>query len=184
MRVFGYDPIFDLMHDKLYVPALSQGRPRGAKAARKNAQKHGVTAELEPRSVRDWYRIIVNDPEADLPILAKVTQMQERALTLAKSEVGLRRVLEVISEFEQKRDPLFEELANLLHDYDMYYGLGTNRALEKCDRMDLSRIIKRDLRAVQSQINKRTRLLDRYKREALSKQCKAQKAWCDQFKED
>ena len=187
MRVFGYDPIFDLMYDELYVPALSQGRTRGAKAARKNAPKHGVTAELEPRSVRDWYRIIVNDPEAEMPILAKVTQMQERALTLAKSEVGLRRVFEVISEFEQKRDPLFEELANLLHDYEVYYGLGTNRALEKCDRDGfklLLRIIKRDLRAIQSQINKRTRLLERYKREAMSKQRKAQKAWCDQFKTD
>ena len=187
MRVFGYDPIFDLMHDELYVPALSQGRPGGAKAARKNAQKHGVTAELEPQSVRDWYRIILNDPEAEMPILARVNQMQERALTLAQSEVRLRRVLEVISEFEQKRDPLFEELANLLHDYEVYYGLGTKRALEKCDRDGfklLLRIIKRDLRAVQSQINKRTRLLERYKLEALSKQRKAQKAWCDQFRGD
>jgi hypothetical protein len=146
-----------------------------------------VTAELEPGSVRDWYRIIVNDPEAELPIFATVNQMQERALTLAQSEVRLRRVLETISKFEQKRDPLFEELANLLHDYEVYYGLGTNCALEKCDWDGfklLLRFIKKDLRAVQLQINKRSRLLEHYKREAMSKQRKAQKAWCEQFKID
>lgn len=110
MTAFGYDHIFDLMHDELYLSAISQGRPRGATAARKNVQKHGVTAELEPGSLRDWYRIIVNDPEAELPLFATVNQMQERALTLAQSEVRLRRVLETISEFEQNVIPCLRSL--------------------------------------------------------------------------
>ena len=82
---------------------------------------------------------------------------------------------------------MFEERANLLHDYALYLDLGSNRSFDKCTRDGfklLLRVIKMDLRTVDKQMNKRTRLLDRYKREALSKQRKAQKAWCDQFKEE
>ena len=37
--------------------------------ARNNALKHGLTAKLEPQSVLEWYRVIVNDPTAELPLL-------------------------------------------------------------------------------------------------------------------
>ena len=82
---------------------------------------------------------------------------------------------------------MFEERANLLHDYALYLELGSNRGFDKCNRDGfklLLRAVKLDLRTVDRKINRRTRLLDRYKREALSKQRKAQKAWCDQFKKD
>lgn len=175
------------MHEELHDAALSKVPPRGAKAAKKNVQKHGVTAELEPLSVREWYRVIVGDPNATLPLMETSTFMQRLALDLAQAEVRLRRVLETVAEFDQGRDPLFEERANLLHDYALYLDLGSNRSFDKCTRDGfklLLRVIKMDLRMVEKQISRRTRLLKRYKREALSKQRKAQKVWCDQFKED
>jgi hypothetical protein len=187
MIVSNYDPIFDLVHEELHDAALSQGPPKGAKAAKKNAQKHGVTAELEPQSVREWYRVIVGDPNATLPLLETSNYMQRLALDLAQAEVQLRRVLETVAEFDQGRDPLFEERANLLHDYAFYLYLGSNRSFDKCTRDGfklLLRAVKLDLRMVDRKIKRRTRLLVRYKREALSKQRKAQKAWCDQFKRD
>ena len=48
----------------------------------------------------------------------------------------------------------------------------------------LSQIITKEIRMNQRQIERRTCLLQRYKREAMSKQRKAQRAWCDQFKKD
>lgn len=131
--------------------------------------------------------MIVGDPNASLPLLETSNYMQRLALDLAKAEVWLRRVLEIVAEFDQGRDPLFEERANLLHDYTLYLDLGSNRSFDKCTRDGfklLLRVIKMDLRTVDKQMNKRTRLLERYKREALSKQRKAQKVWCDQFKKD
>ena len=187
MIATNYDPIFDLMHEELHDAALSIGSPTGAKAAKKNAQKHGVTAELEPQSVREWYRVIVDDPSATLPLLETSNYMQRLALDLAQAEVRLRRVLEKVAEFDKGRDPLFEERANLLHDYAFYLELGSNRSFDKCTQDGfklLLRVIKMDLRTVDKQMNKRIRLLERYKREAVSKQRKAQKAWCDQFKKD
>ena len=99
----------------------------------------------------------------------------------------LRGVLHSIDAFEQERDPLFEERANQEHDYQLYLRFARNRSLDKWTRdasKVLLQIIKKDIRKSQSQIENRARLLQRYKREALSKQSKAQKAWCDQFKRD
>ena len=182
-----YDPFYDRMHEELHDAAPSIGSPTGAKAAKKNAQKHGVTAELEPQSVREWYRVIVGDPNATLPLLETSNYMQRLALDLAQAEVRLRRVLETVAEFDQGRDPLFEERANLLHHYALYLDLGSNRSFDKCTRDGfklLLRAVKLDLRTVDKQMNKLTRLLERYKREAMSKQRNAQKAWCDQFTRD
>ena len=36
--------------------------------ARNNALKHGLTAKLKSQSVLEWYRVIVNDPKAQLPL--------------------------------------------------------------------------------------------------------------------
>ena len=107
--------------------------------------------------------------------------------SLAQAEVRLRSLLHAIDEFEQERDPLFEELANQEHDYQLYLRFARNRSLDKWTQ-DSSKIllqpITKDIRKSQRQIESRARLLQRYKREALSKQRKAQKAWCDQFKMD
>ena len=159
----------------------------GSEVARNNARKHGLTAELAPKSVFEWYRIILNDPTADLPIVDALSDQQRLALNLAQAEVRLRSVLHPIDEFEQEHDPLFEELANQEHDYQLYLRFVRNRSLDKWTRdasKILLQIIKKDIRKSQRQIENRARLLQRYKREALSKQRTAQKAWCDQFKKD
>ena len=114
-----------------------------------------------------------------------LSDQRRLAVNLAQAEVRLRSVLHAIYEFEQERDPLFEERANQEHDYQLYLRFARNRSLDKWTRdasKILLRIITKDILKCQRQIETRTRLLKRYKREALSKQRKAQKAWCDQFK--
>jgi hypothetical protein len=153
--------------------------------ARHNARKHGLTAKLAPKSVLEWYRIILNDPTADLPVMDALSDRQRLAVNLAQAEVRLRSVLHAIEDFEQECDPLFEEMANQEHDYLLYLRFARNRSLDKWTRdasKILLQIIKKDIRKSQRQIENRARLLQRYKREAMSKQRKAQKAWCDQFK--
>ena len=159
----------------------------GAEVARNNARKHGLTGELAPKSVLEWYRIILNDPTADLPVMEALSDQQRLALSLAQAEVRLREVLHAIEDFEQEHDPLFEERANQEHDYQLYLRFARNRSLDKWIRDSskvLLRIITKEIRKSQRQIETRARLLQRYKREALSKQRKAQKAWCYQFKRD
>ena len=159
----------------------------GAEVARNNARKHGLTAELGPKSVLEWYRIILNDPTVDLPVMDALSDQQRLVLNLAQAEVRLRSVLHAIAEFEQERDPLFEELANQEHDYQLYLRFARNRDLDKWTRdasKILLQIITKEIRKSQRQIENRARLLQRYKREAMSKQRKAKKAWCDQFKKD
>ena len=159
----------------------------GAEVARNNARKHGLTAELVLKSVLEWYRIILNDPKADLPVMDALSYQRRLAVNLAQAEVRLRSVLHAIDEFDQERDPLFEERANQEHDYQLYLRFARNRGLDKWTRdasKILLQIINKDIRKSQRQIENRARLLQRYKREALSKQRKAQKAWCDQFNRD
>ena len=157
----------------------------GAAVARNNARKHGLTGELAPKSVLEWYRVVLNDPKADLPVMDALNDQQRLALNLAHAEVRLRSVLHAIDEFDQERDSLFEERANQEHDYQLYLRFARNRSLDKWTRDSsklLLQVITKDIRKSQRQIETRARLLQRYKREAMSKQRKAQKAWCDQFK--
>ena len=157
----------------------------GAEVARNNARKHGLTAEPDPNSVLEWYRIILSDPTADSPVMDALSNQQQLAVNLAQAEVRLRSVLKSIDEFEQERDPLFEERANQEHDFRLYLRFARNRSLDKWTRDSsklLLQIITKDIRKSQRQIESRARLLQRYKREALSKQRNAQKAWCGQFK--
>ena len=103
----------------------------GAEVARQNARKHGLTGELAPKSILQWYRIILNDPTADLPVMDALSDRQRLAVDLAQSEVHLRRVLHTIDEFEQERDPLFEERSNQEHDHQFYLRFARNRSLDK-----------------------------------------------------
>ena len=154
---------------------------------RNNALKHGLTAKLEPQSVLEWYRVIVNDPSAELPLLQELNRAEGLALNLAQAEVRLKCVLIKIAEFNEERDPLFEERANLDEELFRLQCRIRNTDLPK-NTLDatkiLLQIITKEIRMNQRQIERRTRLLQRYKREAMSKQRKAQKAWCDQFKRD
>ena len=182
----SYGRVFERYDEQQETDVLELLRT-GAEVARNNARKHGVTAEPAPKSVLEWYRVILNDPTAALPVMNAFNDQQRLAVNLAQAEVRLRSVLHAIDEFDQERDSLFEELANQEHDYQLYLRFAHNRSLDKWTRdasKILLQIIKKDIRKSQRQIENRARLLQRYKREALSKQRKAQKAWCDQFKRD
>ena len=183
----SYDQVSETITEEPQDTDILELLRTGAEVARHNARAHGLTAELAPKSVLEWFRIILNDPTADLPVMDALSDEQRLALNLAQAEVRLRSVLHAIDEFDQERDPLFEEKANQEHDYHLYFRFAHNRSLDKWTRdasKILLQIIKKDIRKSQRQIENRARLLQRYKREALSKQRKAQKAWCDQFKRD
>ena len=183
----SFGRVFETISDAPQETDVLELLRTGSEVARNNARKHGLTAELEPQSVLEWYRIILNDPTADLLVMDALKDKQRLALNLAQAEVRLRSVLHAIEEFEQEHDPLFEELANQEHDYQLYLRFARKRSLDKWTRdasKILLQIITKEIRKSQRQIENRARLLQRYKREALSKQRKAQKAWCDQFKRD
>ena len=183
----SYGRVFETVDGEPQEIDVSELLRTGAEVARNNARKHGLTAELAPKSVLEWYRIILNDPTVDLPVMGALNDEQRLALNLAQVEVRLRSVLHAIDAFEQEHDPLFEERANQEHDFQLYFRFARNRSLDKWTRdasKILLQIIRKDIRNSQRQIETRARLLQRYKREAMSKQRKAQKAWCDQFKKD
>ena len=182
----SYGQVFETISDAPQEAAVLELLHTGAEVAGQNARKHGLTGELAPKSILEWYRIILSDPAADLPVMGALSDQQRLAVNLAQAEVRLRSVLHAIEDFEQGRDPLFEERANQEHDYQLYFRFACNRSLDKWTRdasKILLQIISKDIRKSQREIETRARLLQRYKREALSKQRKAQKAWCDQFKE-
>tara|TARA_B100000767_G_scaffold207906_1_gene194809 strand:- start:611 stop:1165 length:555 start_codon:yes stop_codon:yes gene_type:complete len=181
----SYGRVLETISNEPQEVDVSELLRTGAEVAQNNSRKHGLTAELAPKSVLECYRIVLNDPTADLPIMNALSDLQRLAMNLAQAEVRLRSVLNVIDEFEQERDPLFEERANQEHDYQLYLRFTRNRSLDKWTRdasKILLQIITKDIRKGQRQIETRARLLQRYKREAISKQRKAQKVWCDQLK--
>jgi hypothetical protein len=155
--------------------------------ARNNTLKHGLTAKLEPQSVLQWYRVIVNVPKAQLPLFQNLSHLEGLALTLAQAEVCLKRVLIKIAEFNEKRDPLFEERENLDEELFRLQRTIRNTDLPKNTR-GAARIIMKisnaEFRQLEHKIARRARFLLRYKSEAESKQRKAQKVWCNQFKKD
>ena len=183
----SYGRVFETTSDEPQETDVLELLRTGAEVARNNARTHGLTAELVPKSVLEWYRVILNDPTVDLPVMDALSDEQRLALNLAQAEVRLRSVLHSIEAFEQERDPLFEERANQEHDYQLYFRFARNRSLDKWTRdasKTLLQIITKEIRKSERQIESRARLLQRYKREAMSKQRKAQNAWCDQFKRD
>jgi len=155
--------------------------------ARDNALKHGLTAKLEPQSVLQWYRVIVNDPKAQLPLFQNLNYLEGLALNLAQAEVRLKRVLIQIAEFNEERDPLFEERANLDEEIFRLQRTVRNTDLPKTTRSTARIFLKisnAEFRQLERKIARHEKLLLRYKSEAQSKQRKAQEAWCDQFKRD
>ena len=169
----SYGRVFETIDGEMQEIEVLELMRKGAEVARNSARTHGLTAELAPKSVLEWYRIILNNPTAELPLTDTLRDQQRLALNLAQGEVRLRDVLHSIDEFEQERDPFFEERANQEHDYQLYLRFARNRSLDKWTRdasKILLRIISQDIRKGQRQIETRARLLQRYKREAQSKQ--------------
>ena len=104
----SYDQVLETISDAPQETDVLELLRTGAEVARNNARMHGLAAELAPRSVLEWYRIILNDPTVDLPVMDALSDQQRLAVNLAQAEVRLRSVLHAIDEFEQERDPLFE----------------------------------------------------------------------------
>ena len=154
---------------------------------RNNALKHGLTAKLEPQSVLQWYRVIVNDSKAQLPLFQNLNHMEGLALNLAQAKVRFKRVLIKIAEFNAERDLLFEDRANLDEELFRLRHTILNTDLPKNTR-GVARIIMKisnaEFRQLESTIVRREKLLLRYKGKAESKQHKVQKAKCDLFKKD
>ena len=183
----SFGRVFETINEEPQETEVLELLRTGAEVARNNARKHGLTAELAPKSVLEWYRVILNDPTAELPVMDALSYEQRLAVNLAQAEVRIRCVLQSLDEFEHEHDLLFEEIANQKHDYQLYLRFARNRSLDKWTRdasKILLQIITKEIRKSQRQIENHARLLQRYKREALSKQRKAQKVWCDQFKRD
>ena len=61
----SYSQVFETICDAPQETDVLQLLRTGAEVARNNARKHGLTAELAPKSVLEWYRIILADPAAD-----------------------------------------------------------------------------------------------------------------------
>ena len=136
----SYGRVFETISDEPQETDVLELLRTGAEVARKNALTHGLAADLAPKSVLEWYRIILNDPTADLPVMEALSDQQRLAVNLVQAELRLRSVLHAIDEFEQERDSLFEEMANQEHGYQLYLRFAHNRSLDKW-RRDTSKIL-------------------------------------------
>ena len=96
----NFGRVFEAIGDAPQETEVLELLRTGAEVARNNARKHGLTAELAPKSVLEWYRIILNYPTANLPVMDALSDQQRLAVNLAQAEVRLRSVLHAIDEFE------------------------------------------------------------------------------------
>ena len=152
-----------------------------------NAHKHGLTASIDPTQILEWYRVIMNNPDAEISLTEHMSNRQSLALLLASAEVQLRRSLEIERQFEHGHDPLYEKLAIAEDEYQTYLSaivqVSPNGKIRR-RFIRFLRMLENDIKDLHRTIKQRKRLLLRYKSEAQSKQRKAQKAWCDQFNRD
>ena len=65
----SYGRVFEMISDEPHKTDVLELLRTGADVARNNARKHGLTAELAPKSILEWYRIILNDSTADIPVM-------------------------------------------------------------------------------------------------------------------
>ena len=85
----------------------------GKAISSQNARRHGLTAGPDAGSVRQWFRIILNRPDARLRVDDVLTLAEILALSLARAEVQLKRSHLALAAFEDRDDPLLRELAEL-----------------------------------------------------------------------
>ena len=63
--------------------------------------------------IRQWFRIILNRPDAKLQVDDVLTLADIFALSLARAEVQLKRTHPALAAFEAQDDPLLRELSEL-----------------------------------------------------------------------
>ena len=72
----SYRQVFDTISDAPQETEVLELLRTGADVARNNARKHGLTSEPAPKSVLEWYRVILNDPTAALPVMDALSDQQ------------------------------------------------------------------------------------------------------------
>ena len=85
----------------------------GKAISSQNARRHGLTAGPDVGSVRQWFRVILNRPDAKLQVGDVPTLAEILALSLARAEVQLRRTHLALAALEAQDDPLLRELSEL-----------------------------------------------------------------------
>ena len=85
----------------------------GKAISSQNARRHGLTARPDVGSVRQWFGIILNKPDAKLQLDDVLTLAEIFALSLARAGVQLRCAHFALAAFEAQDDPLLRELSEL-----------------------------------------------------------------------
>lgn len=153
----------------------------GKAISSQNARRHGLTAGPDVGSVRQWFRIILNRPDAKLQVGDVLTLAETLALSLARAEVQLRRTHRALAASEAQDDPLLRELSELEIKQILYTKIMAYAETPKLfwQAIKLSaRVDKRHIDKLQIFINRKRRLLRRYHSEAKSKRRTAFKNWC------
>ena len=153
----------------------------GKAISSQNARRHGLTVRPDVGSVRQWFRIILNRPDAKLRIDDVLTLAEIFALSLARAEVQLKCTHLALAAFEAQDDLLLCELSELETKQILYAKIMAHAETSKlfCQAIKLiARVDKRRMDELQIFINRKRRLLRRYHSEAKSKRRTAFKNWC------
>ena len=153
----------------------------GKAISSQNARRHGLTAGPDVGSVRQWFRIILNRPDAKLRVDDLLTLAEIYALSLARAEVQLRCTHLALAALEAQDDPLLRELSELETKQILYAKIMAHAETPKLFWQAIKLIIRADKRRMddlQILINRKRRLLRRYHSEAKSKRRTAFKNWC------
>ena len=78
------DRVFETISDEPQETNVSELLRTGAEVAQNNARNHGLKAELAPKSVFEWCRVILNGPNTDFPVMDALNDLQRLAVDLAK----------------------------------------------------------------------------------------------------
>ena len=153
----------------------------GKAISSQNARRHGLTAGPDVGSVRQWFRIILNRPDVKLQVDDVLTLAEIVALSLARTEVQLRRTHRALAAFEAQDDALLQEISELETKQILYAKIMAHAETPKLfwQAIKLSaRVDKRRMDELQIFINRKRRLLRRYHSETKSKRRTAFKNWC------
>jgi hypothetical protein len=153
----------------------------GKAISSQNARRHGLTARPDVGSVRQWFRIILNRPDAKLRIDDVLTLAEILALSLARAEVQLRCTHLALAAFEAQDDLLLRELSELETKQILYAKIMAHAETSKLFWQTIkliARVDKRCMVELQIFIIRKLRLLRRYHSEAKSKRRTAFKNWC------
>ena len=144
----------------------------GKAISSQNARRHGLTAGPDVGSIRQWFRIILNSPDAKLRVDDVLSLAEIVALSLARAEVQLRRTHLALAAFEAQDNPLLRELSELETKQILYAKIIAHAETPKLlwQAIKLSaRLDKRRMDELQIFINRKRRLLRRYHSEATLK---------------